>query len=77
MAEVLGLSDISRKDLEHEKLRPDFIKIYRNLSLKKSRTDNYYILITRYLQSPFRDFASDLRFLTGLNVDDNQFLLKQ
>ena len=77
LAEVLGLSDIPSEDLEHEILGPDTVKIYRNLSIEKSQTDGYYILLTRYLQSPFRDFESYLRFLTGLNEDDIQLILKR
>ena len=77
VAEVPGLSDISSEDLEHKIPGPEIIKIYRNLSIKKSQTDGYYILLKRSLQSPFRDFENYLRTLTGLNQDDVQLILKQ
>ena len=77
VAEVLGLSAISPKDLEHEIHGPDIIKIYRSLSIEKSQTDGYYILLKRRLQSTFRDFESYLRILAGLDEDDNQLILKQ
>ena len=77
VAEVPGLSDISSEDLEHRKPGPEITNIYRNLSIKKSQTDGYYILLKRNLQSPFRDFESYLRTLTGLNQDDIQLILKQ
>ena len=77
VAEVLGLSDFSSDDLENEILSPDIMKIYTSSSMEKSQTDVYYILLRRYLQSPFQDFESYLRILTGLNEDDIQLILKQ
>ena len=52
VAEVLGLSDISPKDLSHEIDGPDVFKIYRKLSIEKSQTDDFYILLKRYPQTP-------------------------
>ena len=43
VAEVLGLSDLYPTDLEHEKDGPNFIKIYRKLSIEKSQTDGFFI----------------------------------
>ena len=77
VAEVLGLSDISSEPLENEIPGPAIIKNYRNLSMEKSQTDGYYLLLRRYLQSPFRDFESYLRILTGLKEDDIQLIIKQ
>ena len=54
VAEVLGLSDISSEDLQHEIHGPDTIKIYRNLSIEKSQTDGCYILLKRYLNHHFK-----------------------
>ena len=48
VAEVL---DISPEDLEHKILGPDTLKNDRSLSIEKSQTDGYYILLKRYLQS--------------------------
>ena len=72
IAEILGLSNISREDLQHEIHGPDIIKTYRKLSVEKGQTDVYHILLIRYSLSPFRNFESYLRILTGLNEDDNQ-----
>ena len=76
-AELLGLSDISPEELNPEKYGPNTIEIYRKLLIEKSETDGYYIILSRYLQSPFRYFESYHRILTGLNEDDIQFKLKQ
>ena len=61
LMKVLGPSDISSEDLEHELHGPEIIKIYRNLSIEKNQTDGYHILLNRYFQSPFRNFESYLR----------------
>ena len=54
VAEVLGLSDISPEHLEREILGPVILQINRILSIEKSQTDGlYYILLGRYLQTPF------------------------
>ena len=77
VAEVLGLSDMSPDDLQHEIIGPDIIKTYRKLSMEKSHTDGNYILIMHYAKSPVRDLESFLRNLTGLHEDDIQLKLKQ
>ena len=77
IAKALGLSDISSEDLENEIRGRDIIEIYRKLVIEKSETDGYFLLLKRYLRTPFRDFESYLRILTGLNGDDIQLLLKQ
>ena len=76
-AEMLGRSDISSEDLALEILGPDNIQIYRKLSTEKSQIEGFYILLKSYLQTPFRDFESYLRILTGLNEDDIRLILKQ
>ena len=45
--------------------------------MEKSQTAGYYLLLRNYVHSPFRDFESYLRTLTGLNGDDFQLILKQ
>ena len=77
IAEILDLSDISPKDLQHGINWPDLIKTYRKLSLEKSQTDGYHMLFIRYSRSPIRDFEIYLRILTGENQDDIQLMLKQ
>ena len=74
VAEVLGPS---LKGLEHEILGPDIIKIYRSLSMEKSQTEGYNILLGRYLQPLFRNFETYLGILTGLSEDHFQLILKQ
>ena len=76
VAEVLGFSDISPDELNHEMYGPNIIKCNRKILTEKSLTDGYYITLTRYLQSPFRDFESYLRILTGLNKDDIHLIIK-
>ena len=70
ISEILGLSYISPEDLEHETYGPSFIKTYRKLSIEKSQTDGYSIFLLDYIHSPFLDFESYLKNLTGLNEDD-------
>ena len=69
VAEVLGLSDITPEELKHEKIGPKKFETYRKLSIEKSQTDGYYLLLTRYLHSLFRNFESYLRISTGLDED--------
>ena len=75
--EVLGLSDISPEELKHGTFGSIFSKTYRKLLLEKSQTDGYYLLLTDYVHSPFRDSESYLRILVGVNEDDIQLLLIQ
>ena len=42
--------------------------------IQKSQTDGCFVLIMRYGKSPFRDFESYLRILTGLNEDDIELI---
>ena len=77
VAEVLGLSDITHEELKHETFGPNITETYRKLSTKRSQTDGNYLLFRDYVQSPFRDFESYLRTLTGLVEEDIQLLLKQ
>ena len=72
VAELLGLSDISAEVLQNEILGTEVIETYRKLSIEKSRTDGYHILLLRYVHSLFRNFESYLRILTGLNENDIQ-----
>ena len=77
MPEILGLSDFSHEDLQHEKQGPSIIQTYRNLSIEKSQTDGYYIFLMDYVHSPFPDFESYPRMFTGLNEDDIQLMVEQ
>ena len=77
VAEVLDLSDLSGEDLSHDLFGQGIIKFYRKLSIEKSQTDCYYILLKRYLQTPFRNFERFLRILTGLKEEDAQLIIKQ
>ena len=76
VAEVLGLSDISPEDLEHEIYGQDNIKIYRKLSTEKSQTDRYSFLLKDYMHLSFRDFESYLKILSSLDANDIQLILK-
>ena len=45
VAEVLGFSDISSEDLEHQRYGPNNIETFWKSSTEKSQTDGYYILL--------------------------------
>ena len=77
LEEILIFSDITPQHLEHEKIGPRFIEVYKKLGLKKSSTDGYIILLMGYARSPFRDFESYLRYIVGLYGDDIKLILKQ
>ena len=77
LEKILGLSDITRKRLQHNILGPRFIKSYRKLGSENARTDGYLILLMGYIRPPFGDFESHLRFLVGLDANDIQLILKQ
>ena len=47
------------------------------ISLEKSSTDGYIILLIGYARSPFRDFKSCFRIVVGLDEDDIELILKQ
>ena len=77
IAEILNISAITPYHLQHETIAPLIIKTFKELKLEKTSTDGYYILLTNYFGSPFRDFESYLRIVVGLNDDDIQLILKQ
>ena len=76
-ADLLSISNITDYELELEIYGPDNVETYRKLSIEKSQTDGYYILVNDYSHSPIQDFESYLRFLTGLNENDIQLIIKQ
>ena len=76
-AEALGLPNITYKELEDEIHGPKIIKSYRKFSIEMNQTYGFYIPLEKDLRSPFRDFESYLRFLTVINEDDIQLILKQ
>ena len=75
--EVLSFSDIRPYHLQHEKIGPLNIEAFKKLSLEKSSTDGYIILLMCYARSPFRDFEIYLRIVVGLDEEYIQFLLEQ
>ena len=77
IAEILNISAITPYHLQHETLAPLIIKTFQELKLEKTSTDGYYILLTNYFGSPFRDFESYLRIVIGLGEDDIKLILKQ
>ena len=77
VAETLGLSYTSIEDLEHKKYGPNIFKTYRKQSTEKSQTDGYHILLLNYVHSSFRDFESYLRFLSPVDENDIQLILKK
>ena len=77
IAEILNISAITPYHLPHETIAPLIIKTFQELNLEKTSTDGYYILLTNYFGSPFRDSESYLRIVVGLDDDDIQLILKQ
>ena len=77
VAELLDLSHITPEDIQQKTRGPDNNKTYRKLSIEESHSDGYNSLLLNYTQTPFRDFETYLRSLTGLKEDDIQLLLKQ
>ena len=75
--EMLGLSDISPQNLQHETFGIKIIENHRKPSREKSQTDGYSLLLRDYHQSPIRDFENYRRILTGLKEDEIQLILKQ
>ena len=49
IAEILGLSDMSALELEHETHGSNNIETYRKLSIEKSQTDGYCKLLRDYV----------------------------
>ena len=58
LEEIIGLSVITLKHLQHEILRPKIIQAYKELRSEKSSTDGFLILLKGYARSPFRVFES-------------------
>ena len=75
--EILNIPNITNGHIEDETLGPRIIKAYWKLSLEKSSTDGYIILLMGYARSPFKDFESYLRIVVGLDEDDVRLILKQ
>ena len=77
VTDAVGFSDLSPEDLQHKLYGLRIIKTYGKLSIEKSQTDGYCILLMRYAQSPFRDSESYHTILNGLREDDIRIILKQ
>ena len=65
VAGILGFSDISSEDLQHEIRGPKFVKTCRILATEKNQTDGHYIIFMGYAQSSFRDIETYFRFVVG------------
>ena len=77
LEEIFNLEEITPDHLQADILGPFFIKFYKKLKAEKSSTDAYFILLTNYAKSPFRDFESYLRIVIGLDEDDIHLVLNQ
>ena len=75
--EILHISNISSEHLPDEIIGPRIISTYGKLQLEKTMTDGYYMLLLGYARSPFRDFESHRRIVTGLDEDDFWLILRQ
>ena len=65
--EIINISDITPQDLQHEKIGPRIIEVYKKLRLEKSGTDGYITLFLGYARSTSRGFESYLRIVVGLD----------
>ena len=74
LEEILALSDIPRKLLQHEIIGPRIIKAYKKLSSEKRKTDGYFVLLVGYPRSSFQDFELYLGLVVGLDGDDVQII---
>ena len=45
--------------------------------MEKSQSDGFYLILTNYVHSLFRDFENSLRIFTCLNENDTQLMSKQ
>ena len=73
--EVHSITDFTPYHLQHE-TRTCITEAYRKLRLEKSNTGGYIILLIGYARSPFRNFESYLRIVTGLDKDEIQLISK-
>ena len=53
LEEILSTSDITLSRLQHEKIGPRIIQIYKKLGSEKSSTDSYFMLLMGYARSLF------------------------
>ena len=77
VGEILIIPEIKDDHLEDDILAPRVAENYRKLRSDKSSHDGYFILLTAYARSPFRDFESYLRIVIGLEEDNIRLILKQ
>ena len=77
LEKILNIPNITDSHLEDEALAPRTAETYWKLRSDKSSHDSYITLLMDYARSPFRDFESCLRIVTGLDEDDIQLILKQ
>ena len=67
----------SPEDLQHEIHRPHNIKIFRKLSIEKSQTNDYFLVLKAYRQSSLQVFESYLRNFSPLGENDIELILRQ
>ena len=77
VAEVLGLSDITPEDLQHEIYGANSIQTHKKLSTEKSQADGYYITLLIFMNSSFIDIESYPKEFSYLDENDIQLILKQ
>ena len=77
VAEILNIPKITDDHLEDKATADIIAETYQKLRSDKSSHDGYLIILMGYARSPFRDFASYLRMVVGLEEDDIRLILKQ
>ena len=76
-AEMLGLSDITTEESQHEIYGTNIIKTYSKVSTEKCQTDGFYLFLLKFVNSSFRGLESNLTMLSPLDEIDIQLILKQ
>ena len=76
VAEILGVSDISPAQFQHETKWTRILKEYGKLETEKKHTECYFIFLLGYHRPSFPDFESYLRTEVGLDEDNIQLTLK-
>ena len=72
--EIVTISDITPKRLQHDIIGPRTIQAYKNKRSGKSGTEFYVILQTGFAQPSFRDFESYLRMLVSSDEEVIQLI---
>ena len=77
LEEIFNIEDITPEHLQDDNIIPLINNFYIELKSEKTSSSAYLIVLTIYAISPFRNFESYLKIVTGLDGNVVQLLLKQ